>query len=124
MISKVSKTDFADLRLKHVVWRANLEGLLAGEKTMTEEQATNHKACDVGKWLYSVGIKKYGDLPEIHELEKIHFKLHETVNKVLLLKESGDLLAEKEELGNLDKILSMMMHLLVKIEEKLILNRA
>jgi len=119
----VGKTDFTNLRLKHVVWRANLEGLFAGKKTMTEDQAINHKACDVGKWLYSVGIKKYGDLPEIHELEKIHFTLHETVKKILLLKKSGDIHTEKEELGKLDKFLSMIMILLVKIEEDLILSR-
>ena len=119
----MSKTDFTNLRLKHVVWRANLEGLFAGKKTMTEEQAINHKSCDVGKWLYAVGIKKYGDLPEIHELEKIHFKLHATVQKILLMKKSGDMYTEKEELGKLDKILSKMMLLLVKIEEDLILDR-
>ena len=119
----MTRTDFTNLRLKHVVWRANLEGLFAGKNTMTEEQAISHKACDVGKWLYSIGIKKYSDLPQIHELEKIHFKLHATVQKVLFLKESGDIYAEREELGNLDKILSMMMHLLVDIEENVILHR-
>jgi hypothetical protein len=57
-------------------------------------------------------------------LEKIHFKVHVTIQKVLLLKKSGDIYAEKEELGNLDEIFSMMMHLLVDIEENLILHRS
>jgi methyl-accepting chemotaxis protein len=120
----MSKTDFTNLRLKHVVWRAQLEDLLKkGKASITEEQATNHKACDVGKWLYSVGMKKYGDLHEVQELEKIHVELHTTVKKVLLLRESGDIHAAKEELGKLDKILSKIMLLLVSIEENLILDR-
>lgn len=119
----MSKTDFTDLRLKHVVWSVNLGDFFKGKNGMTEDQATNHKACDVGKWLYSVGMKKYGDLPEIQELEKIHVELHANVKKVMLLKESGDTDAEKEELANLDKILRKIMFLLVDIEENLILNR-
>jgi methyl-accepting chemotaxis protein len=77
----VSKTDFTDLRLKHVAWRINLEDYFKGKKGMTEEQATNHKTCDAGKWLYSVGMKEYGDLPEIQELEKRHVGLHADVKK-------------------------------------------
>ena len=106
-----------------MVWRTKLEDLLEGKEGMTEEQATNHKACDVGKWLYSVGMKKYGDLPKIQELEKVHVELHATVTKVILLKEAGKAIAEKEELVNLDNILRKVMFLLVDIEENLILNR-
>jgi methyl-accepting chemotaxis protein len=119
----MSKTDFTNLRLMHVVWRTKLDDFLEGKEGMTEEQATNHKACDVGKWLYSVGMKKYGDLAKIQELEKVHLALHANVKKVMLQKESGHTTAAKEELENLDKILRKIMFLLVDIEENLILNR-
>ena len=87
---------------------------------MTEEQATSHKACDVGKWLYSVGMKKYGTMPEIQELEKIHVELHSTVKNILMLKQSGKILDQEEESVKLDKILRKIMFLLVDIEEKLL----
>jgi methyl-accepting chemotaxis protein len=87
---------------------------------MTEEQATSHKACDVGKWLYSVGMKKYGTMPEIQELEKIHVELHSTVKNILMLKQSGKILDQEEESVKLNKILRKIMFLLVDIEEKLL----
>ena len=106
-----------------MAWRTYLDDFLAGKNSMTEEQATNHKVCDVGKWLYSVGMKKYGDLDEIQKLEKIHVELHATVKKVILLQEAGDIDAKKKELKKLDRILRKIMLLLVRIEENLILNR-
>jgi methyl-accepting chemotaxis protein len=114
----MSKTDFTDLRLKHIAWRTRLNDFLEGKKNMTEKEATSHKACDVGKWLYSVGLKKYGAMPELQELEKVHVELHATVKNIVLLKKAGNLLAEEEEMEKLDKILRKTMFLLVDIEEK------
>ena len=115
---KMKKADFTDLRLSHVAWRVKLDDFFAGKKSMTEEEATSHKACDVGKWLYSVGMKKYGTWPEIQELERIHVELHATVKNVILLKKTGRISAEKEELEKLDKILRKTLFLLVEIEQK------
>ena len=116
----MSKADFTDIRLQHVTWRVKLNDFLDGKPSMTEEQATSHKACDVGKWLYSVGMKKYGTMPEIQELEKIHVELHSTVKNILMLKQSGKILDQEEESVKLDKILRKIMFLLVDIEEKLL----
>jgi len=116
----VSKADFTDIRLQHVTWRVKLNDFLDGKPSMTEEQATSHKACDVGKWLYYVGMKKYGTMPEIQELEKIHVELHSTVKNILMLKQSGKILDQEEESVKLDKILRKIMFLLVDIEEKLL----
>ena len=116
----MSKTDFTDIRLKHITWRVKLNDFLEGKPSMTEEQATSHKACDVGKWLYSEGMTKYGEMPEIQELEKIHVSLHSTVKNIISLKLSGNSFAEKEELEKLDKILRKIMFSLVDIEQKLL----
>jgi hypothetical protein len=114
----VRKPDFTTLRLKHVAWRVKLDDFLAGKKGMTKEQAISHKACDVGKWLYSVGMKKYGTWPEMQELEKVHVELHSTVGNIISLKQSGNISAEKEALEKLDKILRKMLFLLVDVEQK------
>ena len=116
----MSKANFIDIRLKHVAWRTKLNEFLEGNRSMTEEEATSHKACDLGKWLYSSGIKKYGEMPEMQELEKVHIELHSTVKKIISLKQSGNIPAENEELHKLDKILRQIMFLLVDIEEKLL----
>jgi methyl-accepting chemotaxis protein len=116
----VSRTDFTDIRLKHIAWRVKLNDFLEGKPSMTEEEATSHKACDVGKWLYSKGMTKYGTMPEIQELEKIHVELHSTVKNIMSLKLSEHSSAEREGLERLDKILRKIMFLLVDIEQKLL----
>jgi methyl-accepting chemotaxis protein len=116
----VSKTDFTEIRLQHVAWSVKLNDFFEGKNSMSEEEATSHKACDVGKWLYSVGIEKYGEMPEVQELEKIHVELHSTVKKIITLKQSGKFLDQEEESVKLDKILRKIMFLLVEIEEKLL----
>ncbi len=116
----MSGVDFTDIRLKHVTWRVRLDDFFEGKPGMTEEEATSHKACEMGKWLYSEGMKRYGTMPEMQELEKKHIELHATVNNIMTLKHSGNISAEKEEREKLDKILRKVMFLLVDIEQKLI----
>ena len=116
------KTDFTGIRMQHIAWRVKLDEFLKGKQSMTEEEATSPKACDVGKWLYSVGLEKYGMMEEGQELEKIHIELHATVRKIMSMKQSGDSHAETEALDNLDKILRKIMFSLVAIEEKLVLS--
>jgi methyl-accepting chemotaxis protein len=118
----VSKTDFTEIRLQHITWRAKLNDFLEGKSSMSAAEATSHTACDVGKWLYSEGMKKYGEMPEMQELEKIHIELHLTVKNILQLKQSGKILDQEEESVKLDTILRKIMFLLVDIEEKLLLK--
>jgi len=119
----MSGVDFTDIRLKHVTWRVKLDDFFEGKPGMTGEEATSHKACDVGKWLYSEGMKKYGTMPEMHELEKKHVELHASVKNIMTLKQSGNISAEKEEREKLDKILRKVIFLLVDIEQKLITQK-
>ncbi|MDQ7786365.1 MAG: CZB domain-containing protein [Thermodesulfovibrionales bacterium] len=116
----MSGTDFTDIRLKHVTWRVKLDDFFDGKPGMTGEEATSHKACDMGKWLYAEGMKKYGTMPEMQELEKKHVELHATVKNIMTLKQSANISAEKEEREKLDKILRKVMFLLVDIEQKFI----
>jgi len=116
----VRQTDFTDIRLKHIAWRVKLNDFLEGKPVMTEEEATSHTACEVGKWLYSEGIKKHGTMAEVQELERIHVTLHSTVKNIISLKQVANIYAEKEELEELDKILRKVMFLLVDIEQKLL----
>lgn len=112
--------DFAEIRLNHVSWRVRLDGLLEGKLGMTEEEAISDENCAVGKWLYSEGMKKYGVMPEIQELEKIHTTLHSTVKQILAIRKSGENHREREEVEKLDAILRKVMFLLVDIERKLL----
>ena len=116
----MSKVDFSTIRLKHAAWRTMINDFLDGKKSMSEEQAFSHEACDLGKWLYSDGMTNYGTMTEMQELEKVHIELHLTVRSIMSLKQSGNISAEEKELTKLDTILRKINLLLVTIEQKLL----
>ena len=113
------KPDFAFARIMHIAWKASLREFLDGKGSLTLEQAVSHKDCDLGKWLYSEGLTKYGDLPEMQEFEKVHVELHAIVKNTLQFKNSGDASSAEKEYEKMDKISSKIFSLLVAIEKKI-----
>jgi len=113
------KPDFAFARIMHIAWKASLREFLDGKGSLTMHQAVSHKDCDLGKWLYSEGMEKYGNLPEMKEFEKVHIELHAIVKKTLQYKNSGDTSAAEKEFEKMDKISSKIFSLLVTIEKKI-----
>jgi len=75
--------DFATARKKHHQWLDRLKELLEGKATMTVEQAGSPRECALGKWLYGVGLKEYGSIPEMRTLEQTHKNFHEVVREVI-----------------------------------------
>lgn len=115
----MQKPDFAVARVMHIGWKATLREFLDGKESMTFEQAVSHEECDLGKWLHLEGLKKYGDMPEIQEFEKVHIELHATIEKVLQYKNSGDNSSAEKEYEKMDKLSSEIYSLLVVIEKKI-----
>jgi len=115
----MQKPDFAVARVMHIGWKASLREFLDGKGSLTLEQAVSHKECDLGKWLYSDGLKEYGKIPEMKEFEKVHIELHAIIKKVLQFKDSGDASAAEKEYEKMDKISSKIFSLLVTIENNI-----
>lgn len=86
----MSKIDFIMARTMHKNWIISLKSFLKEKGKLTQEQALSHKDCDFGKWLYSEGLSKYGDIFEMKRLEKVHAKLHEEVRDLVAAKQAGD----------------------------------
>ena len=116
----MSAADFHIFRLKHVAWKTKLKGFLEGRDTMTEAQAISHRECSLGKWFYADGLNKYGVIPEMHKLEKVHTELHATVRKIISKKNQGDSMAaelEYEKIGPLsDEIVSLLTIIEAKVK--------
>ena len=115
----MQKPDFAVARVMHIGWKASLREFLDGKGSLTLEQAVSHNECDLGKWLHAEGLKKYGDMPEMQEFDKVHIELHETIKKVVQFKNSGDASSAEKEYEKMDKISSKIFSLLVTIEKKI-----
>lgn len=115
----MQKPDFAVARVMHIGWKASLREFLDGKGELTLEQVVSHKECALGKWLHSEGIKRYGDMPEMQEFEKIHIELHEIIKKVVQFKNAGDTFSAEKEYEKMDKISSRIYSMLIDIEKRI-----
>jgi hypothetical protein len=120
----IAKFDFLMNKQKHLIWKFKLRRFLDGEDALTMEQAVCHTECDLGKWLYSEGLKRYAHLPEMEELERVHFALHQEVKNIIHLKENGKYEEANTAYAHLlsisDKLVCLLDYLanIDKIEQK------
>ena len=109
---------FSHVRAKHQEWLGRLRDVLDGKSTITTQQAGSHTGCAFGKWLYSAGLKNYGDLPEIHSAEKTHKEFHDLVSNIISLKEQGNQSGAAESLVRLGPLSTTIIALLTTLEKK------
>lgn len=110
--------DFSLARLKHLTWKMKLRAFLDGKEELTMAQAVSHKDCDLGKWLYADGLKRYSEIPEMHQLEKVHEELHATVKRIVEMKSSNNVELAEKEFSKIEKTSQDIISLLNIIEEK------
>ncbi|MBF0515579.1 MAG: Tar ligand binding domain-containing protein [Nitrospirae bacterium] len=111
--------DFSNARSKHLLWKSRLRDFLDGRESLTESQAVSHKDCDLGKWLYSKGIDKFGHLPEMQKLETIHEELHSTVKQIVQLKNAGNTEGAEHQYLEIEPTSKEIIGLLNAIEKKI-----
>jgi methyl-accepting chemotaxis protein len=109
--------DFTLARSRHLDWKGNLRSFLEGHHTLTEAQAISHKDCDLGKWLYGEGLKKYQHLSNMKELEQTHVELHAIVRRVVQMKHAGDEAGAKQEFSRLGPVSDRVIQLLKDVEQ-------
>lgn len=107
------------IKSQHRAWEKRLKAYLEGKGLLSDTEAFSHEDCDLGKWLYSEGMIKYGDIPEMKELEELHVELHSKIRKIAQLKQSGRIVSTKDidlvELMN-KKIISLLGDVELKIK--------
>jgi hypothetical protein len=111
--------DFSQARFKHLNWKFRIRNFLDGKESLTRNQAISHRECDLGKWFYSEGKKKYGHLTEMQEFELEHEKLHNIVREIVTLKESGNLAKAEEKNIELQKISDQIIFFLDMAEKNI-----
>ncbi len=111
-----SKLDFASARAKHRLWKTRLRAFLDGQESMSEAEAVSHHDCDLGKWLYSTGMRDFGHLPEMKELEKIHAEMHTTIKQVIRGHENGDDRRAEAAFAKVERYSDRIVELLEKLE--------
>ncbi len=114
--------DFSQARVKHQQWLDRLRQVLDGKTSMTAQQAGSHTECTLGKWLYSIGLKNYGNLAEMHSVEKTHKEFHALVAKVLGFKEQGNQAEAEQAFSQLGQLSTKIVALLTDLEKKVLRN--
>ena len=111
--------DFAQAGEKHEQWIDRLRQILGGKTTMTVEQVGSHTECALGRWLYAVGLKIYGDMAEMQSLEAAHKHFHEVVREVVALKFHGSQNAAEHEFSKAEPLSKKIVELLAVAEKKI-----
>ncbi len=114
-----ARTLFSLARTKHLGWKVRIQAFLAGKEEVDAEQAGNPKACDLGRWLYAEGMTRYGSIPEMVELERVHADMHAVVRRVVQMKHSGDVRAAQEGAAKVERMSEQVVALLTAVERRL-----
>ncbi|MGA2919569.1 MAG: CZB domain-containing protein [Candidatus Sulfotelmatobacter sp.] len=81
--------DFTKARLQHQSPAPTWRGYLQANVEINRDEAVSPRECALGQWLYSDGLRKYGERPEMRNLESVHAPMHAVVEQVVRLKRSG-----------------------------------
>ncbi|MBE9464675.1 PAS domain S-box protein [Dyadobacter subterraneus] len=109
--------DFERAKAKHILFKTRLRSMLYGAET-DESSVTSHHECEVGKWIYNHALEKYGDIPEMHDLEKVHHKIHDCANELINLYKNGEVEKAREGLTSMEFIAGNLTTLLSVVEVK------
>jgi methyl-accepting chemotaxis protein len=112
---------FRTYKIKHRAWKTRLKDFLDGKGGLTEGQAVSHRDCDLGKWMYAEGINLCANIPEMKTLEKVHINLHDTVKRIVSLKNQGKAADAEAEYLKIEPISDEVVNLLTAIEKKVAL---
>jgi len=103
---------FQNAGVKHFIWKKKLRGVLDGKLAIDDVEKISHKDCEFGQWLYAEGLKKFGEIKEMLQLEEIHLETHNIGNKIIQLCEQNQKEAAELEYKKIDESTQKMVHLL------------
>ncbi|MEO6685205.1 MAG: CZB domain-containing protein, partial [Dyadobacter sp.] len=109
--------DFERAKAKHILFKTRLRSMLYGIDT-DETAVTSHKECEVERWIYEYALEKYGHIPEMQDLEKIHQKIHDCANELISLYKNGAVEKAREGLSTMELIAGNLITLLSVVEIK------
>lgn len=108
--------DLSAAKTAHLAWKGKLRAFLDGKATLTKQQASSHKDCALGQWYYQEGLKNYGHLHEMRELEPPHTQLHHIIHSIIHAREQGDHAQAERLYSKIEPLSREIVTLLSRIE--------
>jgi methyl-accepting chemotaxis protein len=112
------KLDLSAAKMAHLNWKTRLRSFLDGQATLTEAEAVSHTECAFGKWYYSDGLKNYGHIQELKDVEAPHAELHRTIKEIVKARNAGDKASAEKLYANVEQISQRIVGLLDLAEVK------
>lgn len=81
--TNVKGVDLSAAKTAHLSWKTRLRSYLDGKSSLKESEAVSHHDCAFGKWYYSDGKQKYGQMTEFRSIEGPHERLHAKVREAI-----------------------------------------
>lgn len=113
-----ARFDFENAKSAHRAWKTRLRGFLDGRASLSQKEAVSHHDCVLGKWYYSEGLSKFGNISEMRQLEEPHQELHKIIKNIVSLKESGKGDEAEQLFARVDDLSSQIINLLDHVEQK------
>ncbi|MFZ3016832.1 MAG: methyl-accepting chemotaxis protein [Gallionella sp.] len=112
------KLDLSTAKSAHLNWKARLRAFLDGRASLTEAEAVSHRQCAFGKWYYGEGMKNYGHIQELRDVEAPHEELHRTIKEIVKAMAAGDKAQAEKLYANVEGISGRIVALLDVAESK------
>jgi len=111
--------DFEAAKVAHLTWKKRLAAFLEGRAALSEKQAVSHEHCVLGKWYYGEGLRRYGDIPEMREMEAPHTEMHHLIHEIMRLKNAGDEAQAQREYARIEQLSDRIVALLDSVEQRI-----
>ena len=107
--------DFIAAKDAHLDWVRKLEKYLTGDKSAIHHSSlANHHSCMLGRWYYSVGTQRYGNMPHMQELEAPHADFHRKVALAVMSHDNGK---KQEAQKMLDEVRRLSGQIISKLDQ-------
>jgi len=113
-----STLDLSAAKAAHLNWKTKLGSFLDGKSTLSKEQAVSHHHCEFGKWYYSDGLKNFGHLQAMKDVEDPHEQLHELIRMIIDMKTNGQISEAEQAYQNVASISEKIVGLLSAAEQQ------
>lgn len=96
--------DLENAKTTHKTWRLRFKRFIEGKEDIDPAEFVSHRDCKLGKWIYSEGVKEFGEMIEFRRLEAFHKEFHEIAKSIISDVKSGRNENVKMKFEKLDKL--------------------
>ncbi|MBF0621300.1 MAG: CZB domain-containing protein [Magnetococcales bacterium] len=104
--------DVESIKKAHLSWLGKLEGVIRGRSQLKPEEVASGRQCDFGKWYYSEGTERYGEIENFRAIESVHLRVHEMAREIVALSEEGNISEAEKQMDAFNAVKDQLFELL------------